>query len=104
MHVISRKRLREFSDWHDDARTSLATWYKATRRAAWSSFAEIRELFPHADRVGSCVVFNVGGDTYRLIARIRYARGDFKGRVYVLHVLTHSEYDTGGWKADCDCR
>jgi hypothetical protein len=26
-----------------------------------------------------------------------------KGRVFVLHVLTHKDYDTGKWKADCGC-
>jgi len=39
-------------------------------------------------------VFNIGGNTYRLIARIRY---DY-GLVNVRHVLTHSEYDEGAWK------
>jgi len=39
-------------------------------------------------------VFNIGGNKYRLIARVRY---DYK-LVNVRHVLTHSEYDQGAWK------
>ena len=43
------------------------------------------------------------GRKYRLVARIFYADEDFRGRVYVLHVLTHKDYDTEKWKSDCDC-
>ena len=39
-------------------------------------------------------VFNIGGDKYRLVARIRY---DYK-LVNVRRVLTHPEYDAGAWK------
>ena len=65
--------------------------------------------FPHADLVGTCVVFNVGGNKYRLIVRLAYAtrpqpdERPFKGKVFVLHVLTHKAYDAGKWKADCGC-
>jgi mRNA-degrading endonuclease HigB of HigAB toxin-antitoxin module len=40
------------------------------------------------------VVFNIGGNKFRLVARIYY---DF-GRVYVKTVLTHKEYDDANWK------
>jgi mRNA interferase HigB len=49
--------------------------------------------------VGRCVVFNIGGNKYRLIARILFA----KQRVYILKVMTHSEYDEDKWKAECYC-
>jgi len=42
------------------------------------------------------VVFNVGGNKYRLIAIVSYP----KGKVYIQHVLTHKEYDRGAWKGD----
>ena len=43
---------------------------------------------------GTLTVFNIGGNKYRLIARIRY---DYR-LDNVRHVLTHSEYDEGAWK------
>jgi mRNA interferase HigB len=49
-----------------------------------------------ADRVEKYVVFNVGGNKYRLIAIVSYP----KGKVYIQHVLTHKEYDRGTWKGD----
>ncbi|MBX7256508.1 MAG: type II toxin-antitoxin system HigB family toxin [Candidatus Hydrogenedentes bacterium] len=51
-------------------------------------------LFPSADIVDHWIVFNIGGNKYRLIASIHFNRY----RVYVRHVLTHKEYDRGAWK------
>jgi mRNA interferase HigB len=94
MHVISKKRLREFWELHGDAEAPLRSWHKAARREDWHSFADVRSRFPHADQVGKLTVFNIGGNKYRLIAAIHYNRA----KVYVQHVLTHAEYDRGKWK------
>ena len=56
----------------------------------------MRKAFKAADLVGRFVVFDIGGNKYRLIAVIHYNRG----RVYVRHVLTHAEYDEENWKDD----
>lgn len=42
------------------------------------------------------VVFNVGGNDYRVVAKISHE----KGKVYVLRVLTHRDYSRGRWKAE----
>lgn len=36
-------------------------------------------------------VFNIGGNKYRLVARVEYQRH----KVYVKQVLTHAEYSKG---------
>jgi mRNA interferase HigB len=48
----------------------------------------------NADLVGRRTVCNVAGNKYRLIARVN----DQTQRVFVLHLLTHAEYDKGAWK------
>ncbi len=53
----------------------LPIWYQALKSAQWKSFAEVRLAFSHADQVGRCKVFNIGGNKYRLIAAIHYNRG-----------------------------
>ena len=75
----------------------LDNWYRPTKRAAWKSLAEIRRDYPHADLVGSCIVFNIGGNKYRLITKIKFERQT----VYIRFLLTHREYNKGGWKNDC---
>jgi mRNA interferase HigB len=94
MHIISEKKLREFWERRPDAEEPLRAWIRVTHRADWKSFAEVRSAYTHADMVGHFVVFNIGGNRYRLIAAIHFNRG----RVYIRHVLTHAEYDRGGWK------
>lgn len=96
MHVISQKRLVDFWLKHPDAETSLRYWYKLTRNAEWGNLVELKQEFPSADLVGRLTVFNVGGNKYRLIARVQYM---FQ-KVYIRTILTHSEYDKGNWKND----
>ena len=99
MRVISLKPLREFWQEHPDARVPLRLWYRTATNAAWSSLQEVRRTYRHADAVKTVggdmlTVFNIGGNKYRLVARIRY---DY-GLVNVRAVLTHREYDEGKWK------
>ena len=94
MHVISRKALREFWGKHPDSETSLSRWFKAVKNSEFSNFSDLRSAFPNADKVENLIVFDIGGNKYRLIASVHFNRG----KVYVRHVLTHSEYDRGKWK------
>jgi len=94
MHVISRKALREFWGKHPDSKTSLSRWFKAMKNSEFSNFNDLRSAFPSADKVDDLIVFDIGGNKYRLIASVHFNRG----KVYVRHVLTHSEYDRGKWK------
>jgi mRNA interferase HigB len=94
MHVISQKALRAFWTAHLPAKAPLQAWYRVARRARWDNFADVRSVYRSADQVGKYTVFNIGGNKYRLIVVIHYNRA----RVYIRHVLTHEEYDTGAWK------
>jgi mRNA interferase HigB len=94
MHVISKKKLRAFWEQNPKAKTPLEAWYQVAKSAEWANFAEVRQIFGAADVVGRFVVFDIGGNKYRLIAAIHFNRG----KVYVRHVLTHAEYDEGKWK------
>lgn len=95
MHVISRKALRKFWEQHPDSKTALSRWLKLMQTTDFRNFDELRATFPSADTVGDLIVFNIGGNKYRLIASIHFNRG----KVYIRHVLTHREYDRGAWKS-----
>jgi mRNA interferase HigB len=94
MHVISRKALREFWREHADAKAPLTRWYKIVSKSEWEDFVQLRATFPSADMVNDLIVFNVGGNNYRLIASIHFNRG----KLYIRHILSHAEYDRGNWK------
>jgi mRNA interferase HigB len=97
MIVDGYDELEGFWKKHSRAKTPLLRWYDITLAARWNSLPEVRNSFRHADPVGSCIVFNIHGNDYRLITKI-----DFDVLVVdVRIVLTHSEYDRNRWKNDC---
>jgi mRNA interferase HigB len=82
-----------------DTRRWLNAWIESVRRAEWQSIIDVRVEYPSADgvklRSGLVVtVFNVRGNSYRLLSDISYVRQV----VYALEVLTHAEYDKQSWK------
>jgi mRNA interferase HigB len=95
VHVITRKRLLEFSKKHWDAEIPLDRWYRIVKYTDFESFSDLQKLFPNADQVGRLTVFNIGGNKFRLITFIVFN----KKRIYIRDILTHEEYNKGKWKA-----
>ena len=99
MRVISIRTLREFWEQHRNAEQQLRVWYRIARAAEWRNLQEVRSSFPSADVVrikgrDSLTVFDICGNDYRLIVRIRY---DYQ-LINIRCVLTHREYDRNDWK------
>jgi mRNA interferase HigB len=103
MRVISKARLRQF--WrlpgHQDAEGPLRAWYTYVnnKTVSWESWGDLKASFGNASIVGNCIVFNIGGNKYRLITRVLYP----SNKVFVLKVMTHKEYDRGVWQEECGC-
>ncbi len=103
MRVISKARLKQF--WEVPGRRNsegpLRAWYThvSSRTVAWHSWADVKADFSTASLVGNCVVFNVGGNKYRLVTRILYP----SQKVFVLKVMTHQQHDDDRWKEECGC-
>jgi mRNA interferase HigB len=98
MRVISVKALRDFYGRHQNAQGPLVVWLKVMEANAAHTFVELKRTFGSVDRVSvkgrELYIFDIGGNKYRLIAAIHYNRQ----MVFVRHVLTHAQYDTGSWK------
>ena len=103
MRVISKARLRRFWQIRGNATSEgpLRAWYThvSNHTVAWQSWGDVRGDFGTASLVGNCVVFNIGGNKYRLVTRILYP----SQKVFVLRVMTHQEYDQDVWKEECGC-
>lgn len=68
----------------------MIEWHTTVSQAAWSNFAEVRATFNTADYVaGGKVVFDVGGNKYRIVGLIGFRTK----RVFILFVGTHAQYD-----------
>lgn len=103
MRVISKTRLRQSweSPGYEDSEGPLRAWHThvSHKSVAWHSWANVKGVIGSASLVGNCVVFNIGGNKYRLITRILYP----SQKVFILMVMTHDEYDNDKWKTDCGC-
>ena len=82
---------------HPNAASSLDSWLIIAGGTDWKSIVDVKKTYPHADAVGSCTVFNIKGNKYRLITKIDYPTQT----VQIKRVLTHAEYDKEKWKKDC---
>jgi mRNA interferase HigB len=90
VQIIAKRTIRLFWGRHPQAETPLRLWYAQVSRASWTTPADIRAMFGSADFVAdNRVIFNIGGNKYRLVAHIAYAHG----RVLIKFVGTHAEYD-----------
>ncbi len=95
MKIISNSALRAFAAQHPQAQVPLQGWRRVIEKNRFDTWAALKAAFNTVDKVGDLVVFNVGGNKYRLVAHIRFE----KQIVYIKAVLTHTEYDRGGWKS-----
>jgi len=89
MKLISNSALRAFSKKHPQADLVLQGWRKVIEKNNFYHWAELKRAFNAVDKVGDLVVFDVGGNKYRIIAFVRFE----KQIVYVKAVLTHADYD-----------
>ena len=94
MKIISNSALRAFAAEHPQADAPLKGWRRVIDKNRFANWSELKASFNSVDRVGDLVVFDIGGNKYRLIAYIRFE----KQIVYIKAVLTHQEYDKGVWK------
>ncbi|MCB1065983.1 MAG: type II toxin-antitoxin system HigB family toxin [Verrucomicrobiae bacterium] len=90
MRIIALKTLREFWESHKDAEQPLKAWHQEALTARWTEPNDIKQRYPSADIIpGNRIVFNIKGNTYRLIVKIHYNTGI----VFIRFVGTHAEYD-----------
>jgi mRNA interferase HigB len=91
MQIIALRTLRLFWEAHPQAEMPLRTWYAIAARALWTTPAEVKEQFgANVDFIAdNRVIFDIGGNRYRLICRISYR---YKA-LMVKFVGSHEEYD-----------
>ncbi|WP_301100344.1 type II toxin-antitoxin system HigB family toxin [Propionivibrio sp.] len=90
MHIVAVRFLRAFWVKNPDSEQPLKSWVDEAKKASWSQPAQIKEQYRSASILkNKCVVFNVKGNDYRLVASIAY----HYQAVYVKFIGTHKEYD-----------
>ncbi len=78
---------------HPAVARALDAWWRSTKAAQWRHIEECRRSFATVDQVGRCLIFNLMGNSYRLIAVVSWRNQ----RIYVKALLTHREYERNTW-------
>jgi mRNA interferase HigB len=96
MRIIARRTLRAFIDslaGHKDqpaVKAPLDAWFHEVKKAQWSSTADVKRSYATASVVtAERIVFNVKGNSYRLVVAVDFE----KGIVWIKWIGTHKEYD-----------
>lgn len=97
MRIISKKTLRDF--WkkakYKDSEQPLKAWHAEIKIANLNKMSELKQLYGDISVVGNVrVVFNIGGNKYRLIVKIRF---DMK-IVFIRFIGTNKQYDNNNAK------
>jgi mRNA interferase HigB len=90
MRVLGRDILVDFWVRHANAKAALEVWFNEAERSTWSNPQEIKNRYRSADFLpGNRVIFNIKGNHYRLVVKVRYQNGI----VAIEWVGTHAQYD-----------
>lgn len=94
VHVISKSAWRQAVAADHTLESAISEWHKIANNAEWRTLADVKKVYPGADRVGPYTVFNIKGNKYRLIVKIEYRWQ----MIFVKNLLSHADYDQGDWK------
>ena len=90
MRVIAVKTLKQYWQHYPLAKQALLAWYEEAGDAKWNSPQELKKQYRNASVISDKrVVFNIHGNSYRLIVDIEYKLKI----VFIVWFGTHDEYD-----------
>lgn len=90
MQLLGLITLDAFKRSHADSRGPLDAWQSDVERAEWTGPQDVKNRYPSASLLAdNRVIFNIKGNTYRLVVKARYQNGI----VLIEWVGTHAEYD-----------
>lgn len=95
--VTSRYNVLKAARRHPGAAQPVARWLTVITSADCGSLMDLRKFYPSADQVGKTLVFNVGGNKYRLVCCVSWELR----RLFFRELLTHAEYDRTNLEALC---
>ncbi|NQV81542.1 MAG: type II toxin-antitoxin system HigB family toxin [Alphaproteobacteria bacterium] len=90
MRVFKRGTLKAFWETRPEAEPPLRAWFKDARTAGWATPRDVKNWYPSASILkDNRVVFNIGGNKFRLVVKINYPYG----QIFVRFIGTHADYD-----------
>ncbi len=92
MEIAGLSAIEKFKRVHPASRNALNDWIDKVIPVIWKTPTDIKRMFSTVSFVRHFVIFNIGGNKYRLLTSVDYG----KEIVKIIQVGTHEEYDR--WK------
>lgn len=93
MTIAGRQLIEKFIRKHANSKSSLSAWLEDAEEAEWKTSQDIKNRYRSADFLsGNRVIFDIGGNNYRLMVLVRYRNG----MLLIQKIGTHAEYSK--WK------
>jgi mRNA interferase HigB len=93
VEVIGENKLHKFAVKQPNSRTPIKNWLSTVEQAKWTTLVELQQTYASADYVKGFVIFNLGGNNFRLVTVVEFSAG----RIFIGEVMTHAQYDR--WEA-----
>jgi mRNA interferase HigB len=88
LEILGTSKINAFMKAVPDSKVSMSRWLLVTKATNWSNPMEVKSTFNSVDITSSGFVFNVGGNSYRILAKLSFT----EKLVTVIKVGTHAEY------------
>lgn len=92
MRIFAKSRLRKYWEkpGNEKAQPFLTEWYHFCGKQKWATPQDVKNTLRHVSFVsGNRIVFNVKGNSYRVVCAMDYQRQ----AMFIKFVGTHKEYD-----------
>ena len=89
--IIAKKTLRDYWENHKECEQYLKTWYATAKASRWKTPNDIKKTYANASILpDNRVVFNIKGNSFRLIVKFNYQRQ----WAFIRFIGTHEEYNS----------
>jgi mRNA interferase HigB len=88
--IFAKSTLRGFWEKFPDSEPYLKTWYDTAMSSNWKSPSDVKQTYASASILkDSRIVFNIKGNTYRLVAKFNFE----KQWIFIRFIGSHKDYD-----------
>lgn len=88
--IFAKSTLRTFWESHSDSEQYLKTWFDTAMNSNWKDPNDVKKTYANASILkNSRIVFNIKGNSYRLIVKFNFE----KQWSFIRFIGTHYQYD-----------
>ncbi len=88
--IFAKSTLRRYWKKHADSEQYLKTWYETAINSDWRNPNDVKSTYANSSILkNSRMVFNIKGNSYRLVAKFNFK----KQWIFIRFIGTHAEYD-----------